>query len=84
MGDLSSMITGILGAAALAVLIYLMVRGGDEIEKPKTVTPKLDASGVRDLLEEGRDDEAVDLYRRFAGVDEYTARAAVERIKRGE
>jgi len=40
-----------------------------------------DAPGIRDLLEEGRDEEAVDVYRKFAGVDEYTARAEVERIK---
>jgi ribosomal protein L7/L12 len=51
-------------------------------DKKKAPRPELDdAPGVRDLLDEGRDDEAVDLYRRFAGVDEYTARAAIERIK---
>jgi ribosomal protein L7/L12 len=53
----------------------------------KKKAPRLDlddAPGVRDLLDEGRDDEAVDLYRRFAGVDEYTARTAVDRMKRGE
>jgi ribosomal protein L7/L12 len=53
--------------------------------KKKAPRPELDdAPGVRDLLDVGRDDEAIDLYRRFAGVDEYTARAAIERIKRGE
>jgi ribosomal protein L7/L12 len=53
----------------------------------KKKAPRLDlddAPGVCDLLDEGRDDEAVDLYRRFAGVDEYTARTAVDRMKRGE
>lgn len=45
--------------------------------------PDLEAApGIRDLLEEGRDDEAVDTYQKFAGVDEYTARVMVERIKR--
>jgi len=84
MGNLSGVIAGIFGAAALAVLIYLMVRSGEvSAEKPKTFTPKLDATGVRHLLEEGREDEAVDLYRKFAGVDEYTARDAVEQIKKG-
>jgi hypothetical protein len=52
-------------------------------EKKKAPRPDLDdASGIRDLLEEGRDDEAVDIYQKFAGVDEYTARAMVEKIKR--
>jgi hypothetical protein len=41
----------------------------------------LDA-GIRDLVEEGRLDEAVEVYRKFAGVDEYTARDAVEQIRR--
>lgn len=50
--------------------------------KKKARNPDLeDAPGIRDLLEEGRDDEAVDIYQKFAGVDEYTARAMVERIK---
>ncbi len=40
------------------------------------------AAGVRDLLEEGRRDEAVDLYAKFAGVDQYTATDAVEQIER--
>lgn len=39
------------------------------------------APGVRNLLEDDRDDEAVETYRKFAGVDEYTARAAVDQIK---
>jgi len=52
-------------------------------EKKKAPRPELDdAPGIRDLLEEGRDDEAVEVYRKFAGVDGYTARAAVEQIKR--
>lgn len=84
MVDVSGLIVGIFGAAALAVLIYLMVRGGDEAEKPKSVAPRLDAPGLRDLLDEGRDDEAIEVYRKFAGVDEFTARAAVERLKREE
>jgi len=81
---MSGLIVGIFGAAALAVLIYLMVRGGNQAEKPKTVIPRLDATGLRDLLDEGREDEAVETYRKFAGVDEYTARATVERLKQGE
>lgn len=53
------------------------------LEKKKAPPPDLeDAPGIRDLLDEGRDDEAIETYRKFAGVDEYTARAEVERLKR--
>lgn len=38
--------------------------------------------GVRDLLLEGRFESAVDLYAAFMGVDEYTARDAVEAMQR--
>lgn len=41
-----------------------------------------DAGGVRDLLADGRRDEAVTLYQRFAGVDQYTAQDAVADIER--
>lgn len=51
-------------------------------EKKKAPRLELDAPGIRDLLEEGREDEAVEVYQKFAGVDEYSARDAVERIKR--
>jgi len=52
------------------------------LDKKKAPQPDLeDAPGIRDLLDEGRDDEAVETYRKFAGVDEYTARAAVDQIK---
>lgn len=40
-------------------------------------------AGLRDLIAEGRLDEAAELYRQFAGVDEYTAREAIEGIQRG-
>ena len=52
-------------------------------EKKKSPHPDLeDAPGIRDLLEEGREDEAVEVYQKFAGVDEYTARDMVSKIKR--
>jgi hypothetical protein len=38
-------------------------------------------AGIRDLIQEGRLDEAAEIYRQFAGVDEYTARAAVETLQ---
>jgi hypothetical protein len=51
--------------------------------KKQSPRPDLDdASGIRDLLDEGRDDEAVEVYQKFAGVDEFTARDMVDKIKR--
>ncbi len=65
--------------------LYILGKRSERRKKKKTLHAELyTAPGVKDLLDEGRDDKAVDLYRRFAGVDEFTARAAVERIKRGE
>jgi len=60
---------------------YLMA-GGTVGKKQRAMPPIDTAAGVRDLLAEGQKDEAVDLYARFAGVDEYTARDAVDAIER--
>jgi ribosomal protein L7/L12 len=43
-----------------------------------------DGAGVRDLIAEGRIDEAVDVYAAFMGVDEYTARDAIEQMQRDD
>jgi hypothetical protein len=48
--------------------------------KEKIRRLELDDSGLRDLIAEGRADEAVEVYRKFAGVDEYTARDAIRKI----
>lgn len=55
--------------------------GGEATKKRRQVPTAEGAAGVRDLLEEGRKDEAIDLYARFAGVDQYTAKDAVEQIE---
>ena len=39
-------------------------------------------AGIRDLIQAGRLDEAVEIYQKFAGVDAYTARDAVDEIAR--
>jgi hypothetical protein len=51
-------------------------------EKKKAPELRLSDSGIRDLIVKGRTEEAVEIYQKFAGVDEYTARDAVEQIKR--
>jgi hypothetical protein len=42
----------------------------------------LSDAGVRDLILEGNKKDALDLYRRFTGVDEFTARQAIDEIER--
>jgi len=39
-------------------------------------------AGIRDLVKEGEIERAVEVYRVFAGVDEYTARDAIREIER--
>jgi ribosomal protein L7/L12 len=56
--------------------------GGVATKKRRHIPSAESAAGVRDLLDEGRKDEAIDLYAKFAGVDQYTARDAVEQIER--
>ncbi|MCA0455226.1 MAG: ribosomal protein L7/L12 [Chloroflexi bacterium] len=50
-------------------------------KKKKAAADNSDA-GIRDLILDGRIDEAVEVYQRFAGVDAYTARDAVDEIAR--
>ncbi len=63
-----------------AVEYYLA--GGEATKKRRQIPDADSAAGVRDLLEEGRRDEAIDLYAKFAGVDQYTAIDAVDQIER--
>lgn len=50
-------------------------------KKKKAAADNQDA-GIRDLILEGRMSEAVEVYQRFAGVDAYTAKDAVDEIAR--
>lgn len=51
-------------------------------DKPKH-SPNVDlAAGIRDMLEAGQVDEAVEIYQKFTGVDQYSARDAVDEIQR--
>ena len=43
-----------------------------------------DGAGVRDLIAEGRIDEAVKVYAAFMGVDEFTARNAIDQMQRAD
>lgn len=50
-------------------------------KKKKAAADNQDA-GIRDLILEGRINEAVEVYQKFAGVDAYTAKDAVDEIAR--
>ncbi|MBA3872343.1 MAG: hypothetical protein H0X30_24645 [Anaerolineae bacterium] len=54
----------------------------DEHGKKKKAAYDAQDAGIRDLIEAGRLDEAVEIYQKFAGVDAYTARDAVDEIAR--
>lgn len=41
-----------------------------------------DGAGVRDLIADGRIEEAIDIYATFMGIDEYSARDAINEMQR--
>lgn len=63
----------------LFVLIYALRRNFQPKSKEGA---KLQDAGVRDLIIEGRIDEAIEIYRRFTGIDEIAARKYVEDMAR--
>ena len=60
---------------------YLEGRFRSKQKKGKMGNLPSDA-GVRELILASRIDEAIDLYKRFTGVDEFTARQAIEDMER--
>jgi hypothetical protein len=60
---------------------FLFILGKRSAKKKVVRLEFVQAPGIHDLLEEGREDEAIEVYQKFAGVDEYTARDAVGKIK---
>ena len=65
-------------------VIMMMLRNqagqGGKAKSKKGNLPSDD--GIRELIRSGDKQAAIDLYRRFTGVDEFTARHAVEEIER--
>ncbi len=62
---------------------WAMAEGLENFEpKKRSAAESFSGAGIRDLLKAGRRDEAVELYAKFAGVDEYTAQDAVADIER--
>jgi ribosomal protein L7/L12 len=60
---------------------YLMAHPEAVSEKKKRAAYDTMDAGIRDMIQEGRIDEAIEVYQKFAGVDEYTAMDAVAEIE---
>ena len=60
---------------------YALLHPVERGDKKKAAYDAQDA-GIRDLIQDGQLDEAVEIYQKFAGVDAYTARDAVDEIAR--
>lgn len=63
-------------------LDYAMLHPEESGGKKKKAAYDAQDAGIRDLIQAGRLEEAVDIYQKFAGVDAYTARDAVDEIAR--
>jgi ribosomal protein L7/L12 len=71
----------IVGVIAMLVTIIRSQKSQQGKVKSKEAALPSDA-GVREIILEGRKNDAIDLYRQFTGVDEFTARQAVDEIER--
>ncbi len=86
------MIFRLLNFGILALLVLLIVFGivwvirRNQQAAPRKKRAKIGElpadAGVRDLIAEGHMQEAVELYQRFTGMDEFSARDAVEAMRR--
>lgn len=79
-------------AIVIVVLAYVMMRRTGSMPEEaisaapsKKRRPQLalleQAGGLRELIEAGRDEEAAELYRQFAGVDLFSARDAIAELR---
>jgi ribosomal protein L7/L12 len=62
--------------------LFQVVDADDRQKKPKRPPTHDLTAGIRDMLMEGRTAEAVEIYRKFTGVDQYTAQDAIAEIER--
>lgn len=84
---MASLILALVLMLSLLLAVVVMVRNAVEgrlsRRKKKGKEGELPSdAGVRDLIIENRIEEAIDLYQRFTGVDEFTARKAIEDMER--
>jgi len=62
---------------AFVLVLVLSRKNTSRTDKAKAARQPASDAGVRDLVAQGQMDEAVDVYRRFTGVDVFTAKSAV-------
>jgi ribosomal protein L7/L12 len=74
-------LTGLGLKEAKDAIEYLMAHPEYVGEKKKRAAYDTMDAGIRDMIQEGRIDEAIEVYQKFAGVDEYTAIDAVAEIE---
>lgn len=81
---MSLLIFLILLGAFFALIVSMAVMSQQNRTKAKARQPyqTISDAGVRDLVAQGRIDEAIDLYQRFTGVDLFTAQDAVADMQR--
>lgn len=68
--------------AILVIVVLVTVIINQSAAKQKNGQSGISDAGVRDLLAQGRDDEALQIYQRFTGVDLFTAKEAIADLKR--
>lgn len=69
-------------AVIMGVVFWTIMRHAPPPTKAKKQKGSYDSldAGLRDLVETGRLEEAAEIYRKFAGVDEYTAQDAIDQL----
>lgn len=58
--------------------VYYLAR---EMKAKERLSSDTGGAGVQDLLDEGRVDDAIEIYRAFMGVDRYTAQQAIDEMR---
>lgn len=61
---------------------YAMEHGIPKRGKTHHLLSEMSDAGIRDLIAEGKMDEAVRVYQKFAGIDQFSAQEVVEQIQR--
>jgi hypothetical protein len=74
-------ITGIGLKDSQDIIAYLLAHPEAAPSKHKNAAAALSDEGIRDLLREGKTEEAIEAYKTFAGVDVFTARDAIAEIE---
>lgn len=65
----------------LIILLPIVLANAKPKRKPKASTPNISDMGIRDLLAQGKEAEALHIYQRFTGVDLFTAKQAIAQLQ---